>query len=493
MSEQQSSYRQIFKATSIFGGVQVFNILVSIIKLKFVAVLLGPSGVGLFGLFNSTIEVLKISTGLGLSSSAVRDVSQAAGTGNVERVSSILKTLNRWLYLTGAIGFIITLALAPYLSLWTFGNEDYTWSFVWLSIVLFFSALSSGQMAALQGMRKISYLAKSGMIGSLIGLIISLPLFYFFSYLGIVPSIIVSAICSLVLSSIYAHKIDIVPVKQTLGESFTQGKEMVKLGIMMMLSGLMTTVAAYIIRAYISNDGGLSDVGIFQSGFSIVEGYFGLIFTAMATDYYPRLAAVNTDNVKVKDEVNKQAEIGLLIAFPIIVVALFIMPWAIELLYTQSFLKSVPYINWAILGNVFKVGSWAMGFVLFAKGKSTIFVWTALGFNTLFSLTSIFGYKLFGIEGIGIAYLFNYIIHFISLYFICNVLFDFKYQKSFWIIIFVVLLFSVIAFIVQGFDILLLKNIFAVMLISFAVYFSYKQLNKKLNLTQLLTKLFKHK
>ena len=154
MTEKQSAYRQIFKATSIFGGVQVFNILISVIKLKVVAVLLGPGGIGLLGMLNSTLDVIKTITGLGLSSSAVKEVSQAAGSGDILKVSSILKTLRRWLYLTGILGFLVTLTLAPYLSRWTFGNEDYTWSFVWLSVVLFLAALSSGQLAALQGLRK---------------------------------------------------------------------------------------------------------------------------------------------------------------------------------------------------------------------------------------------------------------------------------------------------------------------------------------------------
>ena len=38
MSEEKVSYREIMKATSLFGGVQVFNIIVALIKSKIIAV-----------------------------------------------------------------------------------------------------------------------------------------------------------------------------------------------------------------------------------------------------------------------------------------------------------------------------------------------------------------------------------------------------------------------------------------------------------------------
>ena len=105
---------------------------------------------------------------------------------------------------------------------------------------------------------------------------------------------------------------------------------MAKLGLAMMFNSVLTLLAAYIIKAYISRHGGIDDAGIYQSAFSIAEGYFGLIFTAMAADYYPRLAAINKNNNLLRKEVNKQAEIGLLIAFPCIIIALFLCPLAYD-------------------------------------------------------------------------------------------------------------------------------------------------------------------
>lgn len=79
--EQKKSYRSIFKATSLFGGVQIYQILVNVIKSKIIAILLGPEGIGLIGLYQSVLELLKSFTSLGITQSGVRDVSEANESG----------------------------------------------------------------------------------------------------------------------------------------------------------------------------------------------------------------------------------------------------------------------------------------------------------------------------------------------------------------------------------------------------------------------------
>lgn len=486
MTEDRSSYRQIFKATSIFGGVQVFNILINIIKSKAVAVLLGAEGMGLLGLFNSTIELIKTFAGFGLSSSAIRDVSETAATHDEYKISSTLKTLKRWVCFTGIFGAGLTIALSSLLSKWTFGNYDYSWSFIWLSVAVFFYSISSGQLAALQGLRRIKDLAKVGLYGAVSGLIVSIILFYSFGLEGIVPSIILTSLCSLFFSWYFNRKVHIVPVKQTYKESYSNGLQMAKLGVMMMLNGLIAIAASYALRIYISHKGGISDVGIFQAGLAIVEGYLGLIYTAMATDYYPRLSAVNQDNIRVKDEVNKQAEIGLLIAAPMIVILLFIMPIVITVLYTSAFLDVVPYVNWAVLGNLFKIGSWSMGFILLAKGKSKIFITTAIIFGITFLLMNILGYDALGIEGIGMAFCINYGIHFLVLYILCSKLYSFRYDREFWKIFISATFLSCCAFITQSIDYMPIKYGLGAFISILICIYSFRKLNQKIYIVNVI-------
>src|SRR5512145_1933677 len=131
MSEQVASYRQIMKATSLFGGVQVFNIILSIIRSKFIAVLLGPAGMGISGLLTSATGLISSLTNFGLTTSAVKDVATANASGHQMRISIIVTVLRRLVWITGTLGALITLIFSPWLSQYTFGNSSFTIAFAW--------------------------------------------------------------------------------------------------------------------------------------------------------------------------------------------------------------------------------------------------------------------------------------------------------------------------------------------------------------------------
>lgn len=161
MSEEKQAYTGIFKSTFLFGFVQVFNILVKMIANKAVALLLGANGMGIVGLFNSSIGMIQIGAGLGLSQSAVRDISEANASEDTNRFSRIISLTNRVLLFTAFLGVIVTISLSPWLSEWSFGNKNYTFAYIWLSIVVGLNILTEGQLAILKGMRRLRALAKA--------------------------------------------------------------------------------------------------------------------------------------------------------------------------------------------------------------------------------------------------------------------------------------------------------------------------------------------
>jgi len=197
-NNQQLSYRNIVKATSLFGGVQVFTILITMVRTKFVAVLLGTAGVGIINLLNSPLTFIAGLTGLGISYSVIRDISQSVESGDEVKLARTLISFRRIVIVTGLIGMFVTIFFSPLLSKWTFGDSSYTWAFIWLSVTLFFNAISGGQKAQLQGMRKLQSMAKATVIGSFVGLLTSVPLYFLFGLKGIVPSIIVSSLVTTV-------------------------------------------------------------------------------------------------------------------------------------------------------------------------------------------------------------------------------------------------------------------------------------------------------
>ncbi|MFM8719234.1 MAG: oligosaccharide flippase family protein, partial [Chthoniobacterales bacterium] len=107
-----SSHREILKSSSIVGGAQAINYVIGLLRTKAVALLLGPSGVGLVGLYVSAIGLVGTFAQFGINESGVREVAAAAGTGNAERVAATAKTLRRVCWASGIFGWVLTAALA---------------------------------------------------------------------------------------------------------------------------------------------------------------------------------------------------------------------------------------------------------------------------------------------------------------------------------------------------------------------------------------------
>jgi O-antigen/teichoic acid export membrane protein len=476
------SYRQIVKSTSLFGGVQVLNIIITIIRSKFIAILLGPAGMGIAGLYNSTTGLISGLTNFGLATSAVKSISSANATGNQLRIATVVIAFRRWVWVTGVLGGIACLVLSSWLSKLTFGNSNYTMAFIWLSVTLLFSQLTKGQYVILQGIRRLKDLAKASVTGSLVSLLITVPLYFWYRIDAIVPAIIISSVISFLFAWYYAKKVKIEHPKVSLVSTIEEGKQMLFMGFVISLSGLITLGASYIVRIYINNFGNLGDVGLYTSGFAIINTYIGLVFNALGTDYYPRLSEIaHSDKLSIQS-INQQVEIALLILAPIVIVFIVFIQWAVILLYTSKFISIDTMIHWAVLGVLFKVISWALGFFLLAKGAGRLYLRITLLFEVFFLTINILGYRIGGLEGLGFSYMLGNILAAIQVYIVCKIRYSFSFSRASIYIFSIQLFLAVSSFIVVKIIVNSYSYIVGILIIILSIWYSYKEIDKRIGI-----------
>ena len=493
MSESKSSYLQILKITSLFGGVQFFNIIISIIRTKLIAIFIGPAGMGIATLLNSTINIISGITGLGIETSAVKHISGSYKNDELSSISTNVAIVKKLALVTGILGALLTISLSPWLSQLTFGNSEYTFSFFFLSITLLFKQLSTGQLIVLQGLRKMHFLAKANFYGNLLGLMFSIPLYYYYRIDAIVPTIIVASFSSLLFSYYYLKKIRIVKVDVSNRQLTTEGKNIIRLGIMLTLSGFMTLLSTYLIQIYVGKIGGLEEVGFYNAGFTLLNSYVGIVFTVMATDYFPRLASICDENEKVRTSVIQQSFMSILIITPIIILFLIFIPLIIKILYTPKFISIMSMVCFGILGMLFRAVSWSMGYIIIAKGDSKIFIKTAMGFNLLSLFLNGFGYYFYGLEGLGISFFIYYLVHFFVVKIITKRRYGFYFDADFYRTYLICLAMCIITFLFSYIEFSMLKySLMSVMaLLSFA--FVLYQINKKIELKGIFNSVIKRK
>lgn len=408
------------KSTSIIGGAQVIATLIRILRSKIIAVLLGPSGVGIAGLYQSIIDLVRSATGFGLNFSAVRDIAQVTGSNDHTAISKIILILRRWVWFTGLLGMVLTIVFCQPLSRYAFGSEGYAGLVAIVSVVLLLDAVSGGQLALLQGLRQISTMAKANVLGVIAGFCITIPLYWVWGVKGIVPAIILTSAASLFLSWYYARRISVQSISLSVSETIQGGLGMVRLGFYMVISSFTMTATMYLVRGFVSMKNGIEGAGQFQAAWIISSAYLAAVLQAMSTDYFPRLSAIHKDNSKVVQFVNEQTEIALLVAGPLIIGMLSFMNVVVYLLYSAEFKETIYILHWQLAGTFLKVTSWPMSYVVLAKARGGIFIITEIVWNLLYLSLIYFGWDTFGLEVTGIGFLIAYFFYLILINQICR-------------------------------------------------------------------------
>src|SRR5208337_3673317 len=161
-----------------------------IVRTKVMAVLLGPAGFGLFGLYGAIASLTQSIAGMGINSSGVRQIAVAVGSDDTQQIALTTAVLRRTSILLGMLGAVLLVVFSRQVSTLTFGSNQHAGAVCLLSIAVIFQLVSASQGALIQGMRRIADLAKMGVLGALFGTFISIPLVYFFREKGVVPSLV---------------------------------------------------------------------------------------------------------------------------------------------------------------------------------------------------------------------------------------------------------------------------------------------------------------
>lgn len=400
---KENSYGNILKRLSAFGGVQIFNILIALVRGKFVVLFLGPEGMGISALLTSSTNTVQQFSSLGLNLAIVKET--AAGQEDEGKFKHLLAVAVHLILLTSLLGAAVCAFASPFLSKLTFGNYDHTLSFILLAMAVALSTGGAGYLALLQGTGQVKRLTKASLVGGLTGLFCGVPLYWLFGINGIVPAMIILALAMFLFYRLsFAKYVSTEKIKFAWDIHKPLVRKLISLGLILMIGTLVGTAVNYAINIFIRSVGSAADVGLFQAANSLTNQYTGVIFSALALDYFPRLSAIATDREKLKTVVSRQIEIVVLIVTPLVVALILTAPWIIRILLTDDFMEILPMMRWMGVGILFQAIAFPLGYIYIAtEDKKLYFIMEVVWSNLLWVICSIGFYYWFSLVGLGIS------------------------------------------------------------------------------------------
>lgn len=484
-----NGYSDSLKGVSIFGGVQVINIIVNVLRVKFIAIFLGASSFGAISIYNSLILLISTFTAFGMPTVIIREIASS----DIKDIDNSAKTIQSVLNITFIVSFfgiVLTVLFSPILSFITFKNFDRIFDFLILGVAIFFTNYVNCLTSIYQALQKLSLLAKANIVGLIVTLCCSILIIFILKEDGIIYYILLYPIinfCTLIYFLYKGRILRNYHLRNTKLD-FSLIKSRFKLGFSIVLTTLIVYLIGYLLKIYINENGDLSEVGYFDAAWVINSAYVGIVFTALASDYYPKLVQVVNIKKDLLSKVIAQAEITLFLLFPLIFFMILLAEYIIQILYAKDFIVAIIFLRLLLIGSFIKSLGWIIAYIHIAKGNNRVYIISELLVNSVSLFLYIYLYDILGLKGLGYSYIITYILYLLVNIYIMRkkYIINLNYDGYKLFLVFTFLLVVLYGYLMMEYK----NNLLLILIIVIASTYYFYEINKRVSLVKILNKIF---
>ncbi|HEM6846613.1 O-antigen translocase [Providencia rettgeri] len=389
-----------------------FKMLSGLVINKAVSVYIGPAGLAVIGQFQNFSQVVLIAAQGAINSGVVKYTAEYGQDS--PKVPSLFSTALRISLISSIIVGFLLIIFSSFFSKKILDNIEYNFIFILFGFTVILFVLNGLLLSIINGLKEIRNYIKINIIQSLYSLFFTSLLIYFFGLKGALIALATNQSIIFFVTLFMLRKHTVVIWKNfTSAFDKTISKKLFAFSAMALTSAIMVPTSQFIIRDYIATTQGLDQAGYWQGVWYISSTYLMIVTTALSTYYLPRLSEITT-----KKELKQEILQGYKILLPIVItcglVIYLLRDLIIYLLFSDSFTPMKPLFTWQIIGDVFKIASWLLAYVMLAKAMTKTFIISEIIFSISFIFLSYYLIKMNGTIGATYAYTLNYIFYFMT-------------------------------------------------------------------------------
>lgn len=399
------SFQSLVRSTLLTGSSSVATTLVGILRVKALAMLLGPAGVGLLGVLASAASVGTTLAAVGSDTTGTRrialDRDNSRGTARIRRTLLLIALAHG---LVAMAGFWL---LREPLARWLLGGPAHATEIGLLGSAVALSLVAGLQMAQLQGLARVGDIARINILSSAVGTVIGLAAVWAAGVAGLLALVLAQPAIAAVMATARTRHLGL-PADASHDASLLRDigdwAATLRQGAPYMVSFLVTAASPLVIRALVVHDLGIEAAGHFHAAWTLSVLYVAFLLNAMSVGYFPRLTTLASERAAASRLVDDQTQLALAIGGTALIVVLATAPVLVPLLYSSAFAPAAGIVEWQALGNLMKIAGWPIGYLLIAHGRSTMLVATEVAWNALLVGLVWVGLPHLGLAATGIAF-----------------------------------------------------------------------------------------
>jgi PST family polysaccharide transporter len=402
--------------TTILSAISTgIKVIAGFIIVKVISIYIGPSGLAFFGQIQNFIGMISSIASAGINSGVVKYTAEYQNNENIKQKiwSSALK-ISFVLLFPIAIAIIF---LSDFLSIKLFKTPEYSSVFILFAFALIFFVFNSLLVSILNGQGEIGKLTILNIIGSLIGLIVTLILVMKYRLYGALISGIVSQSILFIVILMFIVKSEWLKLSMFFEKIDKEYRnKLLNYSVMTLVSTTMVSLSQIYIRNFIGANIGWNAAGYWQGILRISDMYLVVITNTLGIYYLPKFSSIQS-----KALLKAEIVYGYKIILPVVIVMAFgiyiFKDFIIKLFFTEDFLPMRELFIFQLIGDILKIASLLLGYIMIAKAMIKLFIFSEIFFGCSFVGLGVFFIKMYGLIGITMAYLVNYLLYSLFLYF----------------------------------------------------------------------------
>ncbi|MBJ9950987.1 O-antigen translocase [Acinetobacter bereziniae] len=398
--------------TSVLNGIAVLIKTVTMFVLnKILAVYVGPAGYAAIGQFQNFIQMVTTFAGTAINNGVVKYTAEYYEDESKQQ--AVWRTAGSIVLFFSLIFSLFTLIFQKQLSFYIFHTTIYQSIFVWFAIFLLFFTFNALFLAILNGKKEVLRLVVANIIGSVFSLIITSVLAIKYSLYGALVSLSIYQSLAFFVTLFLCYKADWFKLTYLFGKIDKNiAKKFSAFALMAFVSVFFGNIAQISLRTIIINKFDILYAGYWDAMTRLSGGYLIFLSTIMGVYYLPKLA-----ELKFYKDIKYEVFYGYKYIFPIVIgmslVIFFFKELIVKVLFTDKFMPMLDLLAWQLTGDVIKVGSWIISYMMLSQAMTKIFIITETFFALSIIPITILLTQYFGFKGVAIAFALNNLLYWI--------------------------------------------------------------------------------
>lgn len=402
--------------TSLLNGIAVLIRILTLLGInKLLAIYVGPAGYALLGQFQNAITMITtfasgaINTGVTKYTAEYYD-----NTGLQQKVWSTAGTI---IFSGTIISSILIISFSKLLALWFLKDKHYWSIFFVFALMLVFFVLNSLLLAILNGKKEIGRYVIANISGSVFALFITTILVIQFGLYGALIALGTYQAVAFFVTLPLCYRADWFKLSFLFGHFDKKiAKNLAKYTLMTLTTAVCLPISHIFIRQYLGQRFGWEFAGYWEAMWRLSSAYLLLVTTTLGVYYLPRLSELR-DPFAIKKEILQGYKLILPATIFCALLMYLLRDFIINLLFTQEFYPVRDLFLGQVIGDVLKIGSWILAYLMLGKTMMKQFILTEIMFSVTFYFAVVIMTTIWGFEGVAWAYALNYLVYWIVMYF----------------------------------------------------------------------------